>query len=308
MARAARMSVERGMPSGRQSIFVIDPHLVGNIAQRNRGTNPVPARGADQLLWTLEQGSLLRAAGQYQASDEVFDFADAVIETYDRLPEVSITAEGAATLTNLAALPYRGTGYDRIMVSTYRALNAMKLGDMENARVELNRAQVRQQEGPLGGDIITTEQFGDFELALEWKVSPGGNSGIMYRVTEAYDESYKSGPEMQVLDDSAHADGQDRLTSAGSNYALNAAPAGVVKRAGEWNAVRILVKGNHVEHWLNGQKVVEYELMSPDWETRVKQSKFAEWPGYGRAPRGHIALQDHGDRVAYRNIKIREPR
>lgn len=159
-----------------------------------------------------------------------------------------------------------------------------------------------------GGDIITRDQFGDFELALEWKIAPGGNSGIMYRVTEEYDASYKSGPEMQVLDDSAHADGQDRLTSAGSNYALNAAPAGVVKRAGEWNAVRILVKGNHVEHWLNGQKVVEYELMSPDWETRVKQSKFAEWPGYGRAARGHIALQDHGDGVAYRNIKIREPR
>jgi len=151
---------------------------------------------------------------------------------------------------------------------------------------------------------MTREQFANFELMLEWKIAPGGNSGIMYRVTEEYDYSYKSGPEMQVLDDAAHEDAQSRLTAAGSNYALYPAPAGVVKPAGEWNLVRLVVNRNHVEHWLNGQKVVEYELMSPDWETRVKQSKFVEWPNYGRATQGHIALQDHGDQVAYRNIKI----
>jgi hypothetical protein len=156
-----------------------------------------------------------------------------------------------------------------------------------------------------GADIITREQFGDFDLWLEWKVAPGGNSGVMYRITEEYDYSYKSGPEMQVLDDAAHRDGLSRLTAAGSNYALHAAPAGVVKPAGEWNLARILVQGNHVEHWLNGQKVVEYELLSPEWEALVKASKFEQWPNYGRAGQGHIALQDHGDWVAYRNIKIR---
>ncbi|MBI2616282.1 MAG: DUF1080 domain-containing protein [Gemmatimonadetes bacterium] len=156
-----------------------------------------------------------------------------------------------------------------------------------------------------GRDLITREQFANFELALEWNISPGGNSGIMYRVTEEYEESYKSAPEMQVLDDAGHADAQSRLTAAGSNYDLYPAPAGVVKPAGQWNLVRILVQGNHVEHWLNGQKVVEYELMGPDWEARVKRSKFVEWPNYGRAKQGHIALQDHGDQVAYRNIKIR---
>ncbi|MBI2071823.1 MAG: DUF1080 domain-containing protein [Gemmatimonadetes bacterium] len=156
-----------------------------------------------------------------------------------------------------------------------------------------------------GRDLITREQFANFELALEWNISPGGNSGIMYRVTEEYEESYKSAPEMQVLDDAGHADAQSRLTAAGSNYDLYPAPAGVVKPAGQWNLVRILVQRNHVEHWLNGQKVVEYELMGPDWEARVKRSKFVEWPNYGRAKQGHIALQDHGDQVAYRNIKIR---
>ncbi|MFN2399048.1 MAG: DUF1080 domain-containing protein [Gemmatimonadaceae bacterium] len=157
-----------------------------------------------------------------------------------------------------------------------------------------------------GGDIITTEQFDDFELKLEWKVAPGGNSGIFFRVTEAEDGVHKSGPEMQVLDDAKHADGKRPETSAGAAYAIYPAPRGVVRPAGEWNEARLVVDGNHVEHWLNGTKVVEYELGSPDWEDRVRKTKFSETPRYGREPKGHIALQDHGDWVAYRNIMIRE--
>ncbi|MFN2564235.1 MAG: DUF1080 domain-containing protein [Gemmatimonadaceae bacterium] len=156
-----------------------------------------------------------------------------------------------------------------------------------------------------GGDIVTNDQFANFELALEWKVAPGGNSGIFYRVTEDAEHTYESGPEMQVLDDARHQDGKSRLTSAGALYSLYAAPAGVSKPAGEWNAVRIVVNGAHVEHWLNGVKVVDTEMWSPDWEKRVRESKFNEWSGFGRAKRGHIALQDHGDWVAYRNIRIR---
>jgi len=110
---------------------------------------------------------------------------------------------------------------------------------------------------------------------------------------------------MQVLDDARHPDGHSRLTSAGSDYGLYAAPAGVVRPAGEWNDVRILVNGAHVEHWLNGVKVVEYELWSPDWQQRVQASKFAQWPAYGMSHTGHIALQNHGDAVWYRSIRIR---
>ena len=135
------------------------------------------------------------------------------------------------------------------------------------------------------GDLITQRQFQDFELTLEWKISEGGNSGIMYRVTEGGEATYESGPEMQVLDDARHPDGRSRLTSAGAAYGLYSSPAGIARPAGEWNAVRILVRGRHVEHWLNGQKVVEYELESPDWEAKVAASKFKQWPGYGRAPR-----------------------
>lgn len=157
-----------------------------------------------------------------------------------------------------------------------------------------------------GGDIITDAQFTDFELSLEWRVEEGGNSGVFYRAAEGEEWIYQSAPEMQVLDDANHADGRNAITSAGSNFALHPAPRGGVRPAGEWNSARIVVQGDHVEHWLNGTRVVEYELGSDDWEQRVAASKFAAWPEYGRAPRGHIGLQDHGDRVWFRNIKIRE--
>jgi hypothetical protein len=156
-------------------------------------------------------------------------------------------------------------------------------------------------------DIITREQFGDFELALDWKLSPRGNAGIFYRGTEEYNKVYWSAPEYQLLDDAGHRDGSDRLTAAGAAYALYPAPAGVVKPAGEWNTTRIVVKGPHVEHWLNGAKLLEYELWSPDWEAKVKASKFSEWPNYGRARRGHLAIQgDHEGELSLRNIRIRE--
>ena len=154
-------------------------------------------------------------------------------------------------------------------------------------------------------DIITTEKFKNFELSLEWKIAPNGNSGIFYRASEDDDAIYWSAPEMQVLDDAGHPDGQSRLTAAGSDYGLHPSPAGVVQPAGQWNQVRLIVNGNHVEHWLNGVKVVEYELGSADWEARVKASKFAPHPHYGRNPEGYIGLQEHDYWVAYRNIKIR---
>jgi hypothetical protein len=155
------------------------------------------------------------------------------------------------------------------------------------------------------GDIVTTDKYANFELALEWKVAEGGNSGIFYRVSEDSDYPWQTGLEMQVLDDARHPDGRSPLTSAGALYAIYPAPRGVVRPAGEWNGVRILVNRHHLEHWLNGTKVVGTELGSPDWEARVKQSKFASTPAYGRSDTGHIGLQDHGDWVAYRNIRIR---
>lgn len=157
-----------------------------------------------------------------------------------------------------------------------------------------------------GGDIITTESFRNFELAFEFRVEKGGNSGVFYRAVEGPASIYFGAPEFQVLDDAAHADGGSPLTSTGANYALHPAPRGVARPAGEWNEGRIVVNGNHVEHWLNGQKIVEYELGSADWAALVAKSKFNEWPEYGKAAEGHIGLQDHGDPVWFRSIKVRE--
>jgi hypothetical protein len=156
-----------------------------------------------------------------------------------------------------------------------------------------------------GGDIITIDQFGDFELTLEWNVAAGGNSGIFFRVTEDAEVMWHGAPEIQVIDN-AYKGGLKPEQTAGANYDLHAPARDVTRPPGTWNDMRILVKGNYVEQWLNGVKVVEYELGSEDWQRRVRASKFRDYPSYGKAARGHIGLQDHGDKVAYRNIRIRE--
>jgi hypothetical protein len=155
-------------------------------------------------------------------------------------------------------------------------------------------------------DIMTRDQFGSFELAFDWKLSTGGNSGVFYHGTEEYDHIYWSAPEYQLLDDANHPDGKNRLTSAGAAYALYPSPAGIVKPANEWNSSLIVIQGARVQHWLNGQKLLEYELWSPDWEAKVKASKFKDYPNYGRAKSGYIGIQgDHDGELSIRNVRIR---
>jgi hypothetical protein len=154
-------------------------------------------------------------------------------------------------------------------------------------------------------DIITKEQFGDFEFAFDWKLgAAAGNSGVMFRVIEGPEQTYYSGPELQLLDDDGHRDGRVPETSCGANYALDASSKPMCRPVGEWNSTRLIVKGAHVEHWMNGEKIVEYELWTPEWKAKVAASKFAEWPEYGMARRGHLALQEHGSPVAFRNLKV----
>jgi hypothetical protein len=156
-----------------------------------------------------------------------------------------------------------------------------------------------------GGDILTVEQFADFEFSIDWKVAPGANSGIMYRVAETKGAPYETGPECQVLDDEKHGDGKNPLTSAGSLYAVYPPSKKTAKPAGQWNTMKIVCKGSKVEHWLNGEKVVEAEIGSEDWTARVAKSKWAKVASYGKEPKGHIDLQDHGDKVEFKNIKIK---
>ncbi len=156
-------------------------------------------------------------------------------------------------------------------------------------------------------ELLTREPFGNFELELEWKIGKEGNSGVFYRATREYDHIYWSAPEYQLLDDANTPDGKSQLTASASAYGLYPAVAGIVKPFGEWNTTRIVVNGNHVEHWLNGQKVVVYELRSPDWKAKVAASKFAAYPNYGLAKRGFIGIQgDHPGSISLRHIRVRE--
>ena len=156
-----------------------------------------------------------------------------------------------------------------------------------------------------GVDLISEEVYKNFELELEWKVPKGGNSGIFYFATEEGNYIWQSAPEMQVVDDEKHTDGKNTLTSAGALYALIAPSANVVKPVGEFNQVRIKVKNNHVEHWLNGTKIVEYVYGSDMMWDLVAKSKFNKMPLFAKASEGHIGLQgDHG-LIWYKNIRIR---
>ena len=154
-------------------------------------------------------------------------------------------------------------------------------------------------------DLVTRDMFGDFELELEWKIGKGGNSGIFYRGTREYEYIFWSAPEYQLLDDANAPDGRNRLSSAAAAYGLYPAPAGAVKPAGEWNTTRIVVDGAHVEHWLNGVKVVSYERGSPEMKARIADSKYKDIPGFGDVTKGHLLLQDHDSEVYFRNMKIR---
>lgn len=163
-------------------------------------------------------------------------------------------------------------------------------------------------------DLVTDEEFGDFELEFEFKIPPEGNSGVVYKVIETDKKvSFYSGPEYQIIDDENYPpdtiDGvlvflRDNQKTA-ANYDMHAPSQRVSKPAGQWNKGRILVKNDHIEHWLNGIKVVEYDYGSDAWKAQLTRSKFTEWPYATPHYKGKIALQDHREEVWYRNIRIR---
>ena len=159
-----------------------------------------------------------------------------------------------------------------------------------------------------GGDIVTDEAFENFHLKLEWKIAVNGNSGIIFYIhedTAKYDHVWQTGPEMQILDNDGHGDGKIIKHRAGDLYDLIACSTETVKPVGDWNAVEIISNKGKLDFMLNGTNVVSTTLWDEAWTKLVAGSKFKQWPGFGTYKKGHIALQDHGNTVWYRNIKIK---
>jgi hypothetical protein len=157
-----------------------------------------------------------------------------------------------------------------------------------------------------GGDIITTRKFKNFELYLEWKIAPQSNSGIFYHVNVKRGKTIpESAPEYQLIDDRGWPEKLHADQYSGANYAMNAPQNAVVKDINQWNQTTIIVNGSHVEHFLNGIKVVDYHLWDADWWKRKEESKWKDFPYYGMAKKGNIGLQDHGGLTEFRNIKIK---
>jgi 3-keto-disaccharide hydrolase len=202
---------------------------------------------------------------------------------------------------------WRGLGYDSVPSAHWRVVN----GSIEKI-ASGNVAKIPDGQPAAGGDLMTLDAFHDFELSFQWSVTPGANSGVKYNVSEEFSLAHASnhaalGFEYQVLDDSLSDDNKIPSHLAGSLYDL-IPPNGAKKLmpVGQWNTSRIVFQGRHGEHWLNGAKIVEFYLGTPRTDSLLAKSKYHTIPGFADRRDGHIILQDHGDQVFYRDIKIRE--
>uniref|UniRef100_UPI0032175670 3-keto-disaccharide hydrolase n=1 Tax=uncultured Draconibacterium sp. TaxID=1573823 RepID=UPI0032175670 len=194
--------------------------------------------------------------------------------------------------------------FDGKSLDNWKTFNGGKVTGWKIINGELNNSGVGSDHG---GDIITKKQYTNFELYLEWKVTPESNSGIFFHVQEGLTNAiYESGPEYQLIDDKGWPTKLEANQYSGANYAMHAPQNAKVAPINEWNTTKIIVDGPHVEHWLNGTKVVDYELWTDKWEAIKAKSKWANAPHYGMGKTGHIGLQDHGGLTMFRNIKIRE--
>ena len=183
--------------------------------------------------------------------------------------------------------------------------NAWEITEDGTLHLDVSRKEDRKT---VGGDLVTNEQFEDFHLKLDWKIAEGGNSGILFYVqedTSRYEHSWQSGPEMQLLDNERHPDGQIHKHRAGDLYDLIAASVEAAKPAGEWNEAEIISQDGQLDFYLNGLNVLSTMMWNEQWSNHIANSKFSEHPGFGTYKKGKIALQDHGDPVWFRNIRIK---
>jgi len=194
--------------------------------------------------------------------------------------------------------------FDGKSVDNWKTFNGGAVTGWKIINGELHNSGVGSDHG---GDIITKKQYTNFELYLEWKVTSESNSGIFFHVQEGLTNAiYESGPEYQLIDDKGWPTQLEAHQYSGANYAMHVPQNAKVVPIEEWNTTLIIVNGPHVEHWLNGTKVVEYELWTDEWNALKVKSKWAEASNYGMSKTGHIGLQDHGGLTMFRNMKIRE--
>jgi hypothetical protein len=196
--------------------------------------------------------------------------------------------------------------FDGKTLKGWRAYKNMENDSWEVVDGTLHCKPFRDDSENKRSDLITTGQFENFEFRFDWKVAPQANSGVMYRVSEKLDEPYQTGPEYQLIDDEGYPGDLEKTQLTGAVYHMYSPGAEwKVNPPGEWNSSMIVVSGNNVQHWLNGRKVVEYELQSEDWKKRISTSKWKDFPEYGLTTKGHLDLQDHRNEVWFRNLKIR---
>jgi hypothetical protein len=224
----------------------------------------------------------------------------------NRLTDAERAAGWALLFDGTSLRGWRGLGRDSVPTAHWT------VDDGAIRKIPSGQVPVQADGQPTGGgDLMTEATYGDFELSWEWKVAPGANSGIKYNVSEQLSTALQprhaaKGFEYQVLDDDRHPDGKLVKHRTGDLYDLiSANEQKRVRPVGEWNASRIVFRGNHGEHWLNGAKVVEYDLGTPAMAAALAASKYKDWSWFGERRRGHVVLQDHNDEVWFRSIKIR---
>lgn len=194
--------------------------------------------------------------------------------------------------------------FDGKTLTNWKSYNDKPVDGWEVVNGEL----INKKEGAQNhSDLITEKQYDNFELSFDWKIGKGLNSGVVYRVVQSSTRpSFESGPEYQLIDDVGYPDKLEDWQKSGADYAMHAPAKIVSKPAGEYNHSTIIVNGAHVEHWLNGVKVTDFELWTPEWLKLKEQSKWKDVPEYGMAKKGHIGLQDHGGGVWFKNIKLKQ--
>jgi hypothetical protein len=186
----------------------------------------------------------------------------------------------------------------------WRSYNHKPFDSWEVVNAQLH-CKTKEEQVTQRADLITVDQYDNFELQLDWKVDKGANSGIIYRALETSGPSYETGPEYQLIDDEGYAEKLEDWQKSGSDYAMHPPTTLAAKPAGEYNHTRIVVNGAHVEHWLNDKKVAEFDLWTPEWQALKQKGKWKDATSYGMAKKGYIALQDHGGGIWFKNIKVR---